>query len=45
LEETAYWLELIVKAAITSKAKLSSLRKECDELISIFVTIQKSAKK
>jgi four helix bundle protein len=40
-EETAYWLELLVESNIVSEKKLSLLRKECDELIAIFVTIIK----
>ncbi len=44
LEETAYWLELLVEANIVEAAKLSALRQECDELIAIFVTILKRAK-
>ncbi len=44
LEETAYWLELLVEANIVEPAKLSALRQECDELIAIFVTILKRAK-
>ncbi len=44
LEETAYWLELLVEANIVETAKLSALRRECDELTAIFVTILKRAK-
>lgn len=44
LEETAYWLELLVDAKIVSAEKLSALRQECDELIAIFVTILKRSK-
>jgi four helix bundle protein len=44
LEETAYWLELLVEANIVEPAKLSALRQECDELTAIFVTILKRAK-
>src|SRR5512140_3226861 len=39
LDESAYWLELLVKAGIVTAAKLASLRKETDELTAIFVTI------
>jgi four helix bundle protein len=39
LEETAYWLELLLEGRIVSSEKLPALRKECDELIAIFVTI------
>jgi four helix bundle protein len=44
LEETAYWLELLVEGKIVSSDRLSSVRQECDELIAIFVTILKSSK-
>ena len=44
LEETAYWLELLVDGKIVAAKKLSALRQECDELIAIFVTILKRSK-
>jgi four helix bundle protein len=44
LEETAYWLELLVDGKIVPPEKLSALRQECDELIAIFVTILKRSK-
>jgi four helix bundle protein len=44
LEETAYWLELLVDGNLIESEKLSGLRKECDELIAIFVTILKRSK-
>jgi len=44
LEETAYWLELLVAAGIVSARKLAPLRQEIDELTAIFVTIIKRAK-
>jgi four helix bundle protein len=44
LEETAYWLELLVDGKIVSADKLSALRQECDELTAIFVTILKRSK-
>jgi len=43
-EETAYWLELLFDGGIVSAEKLVVLRKECDELIAIFVTIVKRSK-
>src|SRR5512144_3095462 len=39
LEETAYWLELLVEGGIVSEKQLAALKKECDELTAIFVTI------
>jgi four helix bundle protein len=44
LEETAYWLELLVDGKIVSPEKLTTLRQECDELAAIFVTILKRSK-
>lgn len=44
VEETSYWLELLVEAGIVPAEKLASLRQETDELTAIFVTILKKAK-
>jgi four helix bundle protein len=44
LEESAYWLELIVDGGLVPADKLQPLRSECDELIAIFVTIIKQAR-
>ena len=44
IEETAYWLELLVEANIVSAGKLAPLRNEIDELTAIFVTIIKRSK-
>ena len=44
LEETAYWLELLVDGKIVPAERVSALRQECDELIAIFVTILKRSK-
>jgi four helix bundle protein len=44
LQESAYWLELLVDAGLVRSHKLSSLLQECDELIAIFVTIINRAK-
>jgi four helix bundle protein len=44
LEESGYWLELLVDGGLVAPEKLQSLRKECDELIAIFVTIIKQAR-
>jgi four helix bundle protein len=44
LEETAYWLDLLVDAKIVPAEKLLAIRKECDELVAIFVTILKRSK-
>ena len=44
MEETAYWLELLVDTGIVPAERLSPLRKEIDELTAIFVTIIKRSK-
>ncbi len=44
LEETAYWLELLVDGRVVAPGKLVDLRRECDELTAIFVTILKRAR-
>jgi len=44
IEETAYWLELLVRADVVPSRKLAALRQECDELTAIFVTIIKQSK-
>ena len=44
-DETAYWLELLVKSEIVPANKLEFLRKETDEIIAILVTIVTKVKK
>jgi four helix bundle protein len=44
LEETSYWLELLVDAGIVSDAKLSELQDECGQLIAILTAIAKKVK-
>jgi four helix bundle protein len=44
LEETAYWLELLVEGEIVTASTLELLRREADELTAIFVTILKRSK-
>lgn len=44
LEETSYWLELLVESGMREGRSIAGLRKECDELIAIFVTIIKKSK-
>lgn len=44
-DETAYWLELLVRAGIALAEKLDPLRKEIDEIIAILVTIVTKVKK
>ena len=39
LEESIYWMELIVDSGILPEAKMKGLLEEANELIAIFVTI------
>ena len=45
LDESAYWLELLVEAEIVPAEKLADLQKETDELIAIFVSSINTSKK
>jgi four helix bundle protein len=44
LEESAYWMELLVESAIIRRNLLADLIKEADELTAILVTCVKNAK-
>jgi four helix bundle protein len=44
LDETEYWLELLVDAEIVNGERLGDLRKEVDELTAIFTTCVKNTK-
>ncbi len=44
-DETAYWLELLVRSEIVPADKIEFLRKETDEIIAILVTIVTKVKK
>ena len=44
LEETAYWLELLVEGEVVPADKVRSLQHETDELTAILVTCVKKAK-
>lgn len=44
LDETAYWLELLVESDTIPKQKLAPLMDETDQLIAIFTTIIKKKK-
>ena len=44
LEETAYWLELLVDGNVIPPERLAAIRRECDELLAIFVTILERSK-
>ena len=45
LDETGYWMELIVEAEISTTKSIFELIDECDELLAIFTTISKKAKR
>ena len=45
LDETTYWIELLISGNILPKNKLSGLVQESKELTAIFVTIIKNTKK
>jgi four helix bundle protein len=44
-DETAFWLELLVRAEIMPAQRLEALQKETDEIIAILVTIVTKVKK
>lgn len=45
LEESAYWMELLVEAEIVSESRLTDLLKEADELTAIMITCARNARK
>jgi four helix bundle protein len=44
LEETCYWLELLVESEIFRGDRLASLQDECNQLVAIMTTIAKKVK-
>ena len=44
LDETAYWLELLVDGGMVKAEKLAELRRETEELIATFVSSVKTAR-
>ena len=44
LEETIYWMELLVESGIVKPRRLSELMREADELMAILVTSVKTLK-
>ncbi len=44
LDETAYWLELLIDAKINNGLEINSLLSETDELIAIFTTVIRKVK-
>ena len=45
LDETQYWLELLVEGGLMPEARLRDLQTESDELISILTTCVKNVKR
>ena len=45
LDETAYWLELLIDSGLVKADKLKELQNEADQLIAIFVSSVKTAKR
>ena len=45
VDETLFWLEIIVEEKILPKVKVESLVQEADELTAIFVSTRKTARK
>jgi four helix bundle protein len=45
IDETEYWLELLVDSGCVSAARMSSLLDETRQLIAIFTSIDKKAKR
>ena len=45
LDETTYWLELLIEAGIVSEEKLRPLCHEANELTAIFVSSVRTVKK
>jgi len=44
LDETSYWLELLIEGSIVKAEQLRSLQDEANQLTAIFVTSVKTAK-
>ena len=45
LEETVYWMELLVGSDVLSENRLNNIMREADELVAITTTCVKNAKK
>ena len=44
LDESTYWLELLVRSEIVPETKLAALRDENNQLLAIFTTISRKSK-
>ena len=45
LDETEYWLELLVESGIVSSQRMAELLDETNQLLAIFTTVSKNTKK
>jgi four helix bundle protein len=45
IDESSYWLELLARSGMITPKRLDALHKETDELMAIFVTSVKTAKR
>jgi four helix bundle protein len=45
VDETLFWLEIIVEEKLLAKVKVESLLQEADELTAIFISARKTARK
>jgi len=45
LDETSYWMDLLVDSKLVSEAKLAPLQRESNELMAIFVASVRTAKR
>ena len=43
-DESAYWIELLSEGEFITKAQFESIYKDCDEVVSLLVSITKSQK-
>jgi four helix bundle protein len=44
LDETAYWLELVIEAELMPASRMTALLDECNQLLAILTTISKKVK-
>ena len=44
-DETVFWLELLVEAAVVPAAKMEALLSEANELVAIFASSRQTARK
>ncbi len=45
VDETLFWLEIIIEEKLLAKSKIESLIQEADELTAIFISARKTARK